>query len=511
MKEQIIQLEPHDDIHSARDKLAWARAPRVLLVYPGNGHHVLERRLDLVLLQREATRRGTQLALISRDPHVVENARELGIAVFPSIQESHRVLWRTAHARLDLPAERPTPIEPALAEAGARFGEGEESAVPPRLRPALTAVTFGVTLAILLTLAFLALPGATIHLAPASNQVAATTTITADPNALLEDMDTAAGLIPARMVGVEVGGSTSVDVSGTVLVPSEKARGIVMFTNRIPEQVNIPAGTVVRTSAARPVRFVTLADVTLPGTVGDTVEVAVEAIEAGFEGNVPAGRVNELEGPLNARVIAANPEPTRGGLAADVRAISAEDMERARALLLQQLQQRAYGEMQSDLLEDFEFVPLESLNVVLVHTETFSGYEGQAADRLSLSMRVTVQGVAVDERLARQVVYAELAGKVGPGYQISADSLIFRQGEVISFGEDGRVTFVMQGAGDVFAAVDVRTVRSLVRGVPLRRAAERLEQELLLASPPEIQPWPEFWPLMPALPVRISVDVEGGL
>lgn len=511
MKEQIIQLEPHDDVHSVRDKLGWARAPRVLLVYPGNGHHILERRLDLVLLQREATRRGTQLALITRDPHVVENAQELDIAVFPTIQASHKTLWRTARARLDLPADRPTPLQPELAEAGSRLGEAEESAIPPRLRPALTAVTFGITLALLLTLAFLVLPGATIELAPASNQVAATTTVTADPNATLEDMDTAAGLIPARMVGVEVEGSTGVDVTGTVLVPSEKARGVVMFTNRIPEQVNIPAGTVVRTSAARPVRFVTLSDVTLPGTVGDTVEVAVEAIAAGFEGNVPAGRVNEIEGALNSRIIAANPEPTRGGLAADVRAISAEDMDRARALLLQQLQQRAYAEMQSGLLEDFEIVPLESLNVVLVHSETFSGYEGQAADRLSLSMRVTVRGVAVDERLARQVVYAELAQKVGSGYQVSAGSLIFRQGEVISLGEDGRVTFVMQGAGDVFATIDDRTVRTLVRGVPLRRAAERLEQELLLAGPPEIQPWPEFWPLMPALPIRITVDVEGRL
>src|SRR5690606_4138462 len=180
--------------------------------------------------------------------------------------------------------------------------------------------------------------------------------------------------------------------TGTLLMPSQKARGVVLFTNRIPDQVNIPAGTVVRTSAARPVRFVTLADVTLPGQIGETVDAPAEATEAGLEGNVPAGRINQVEGPLSSRVAVVNPEPTQGGLADEVRAVSADDMERARALLRQQLQQRAFAEMETRLLEDFEFVPLESLNVVLVYSETFSAYEGQAAERLNLAMRVVVQG-----------------------------------------------------------------------------------------------------------------------
>ena len=131
------------------------------------------------------------------------------------------------------------------------------------------------------------------------------------------------------------------------------------------------------------------------------------------------------------------------------------------------------------------------------------------ADTLELAMRVTVQGVAVDRRLARQVVYGEMAQKIGPGFRIGPDSLLFREGEVTGIDDEGRVTFVMQGAGDVSATVDESAVQRLVRGIPAEEAMRRLESELVLTAPPTVELWPRFWPLKPALPLRISVEVEG--
>ena len=51
MKIQIINIEPHDDYGSIRDKLLWAKAQRAVLVWPGRGT-ALNRRLDLVMLKR---------------------------------------------------------------------------------------------------------------------------------------------------------------------------------------------------------------------------------------------------------------------------------------------------------------------------------------------------------------------------------------------------------------------------------------------------------------------------
>jgi hypothetical protein len=510
VKEQIIRLEPHDDIISVRDKLGWIRAPRVLLVFPEDPRvRILQDKLDLVLIQREVTRRRAQLALITRDPAVVEHARDLGIACFGSIEASHRRYWRTARARLAVArSERATPLDPALIEAATRL-DTEQAALPPAGRRAVALTTLALALAVLLAGLAAIAPGATVHLTPASNQVTVTTAITADPAVDPGLVDTAAGLIAARTVGVETESSIAVDVTGTALQPSQKALGIVLFTNLIPEQVTIPAGTVVRTSAARPVRFVTLSDITLPGKLGETAQVPVEAVEAGFTGNLPAGRINQIEGPLGVRVGVTNAEPTTGGDAVEIPAVAEQDYQRARALLLQQLQQRAFAEMQSKLLSDTEFVPPESLAVVLIHSETYSAAIGQAAGRLTLNMRVTVQGIAVDERLARQIVYARLTEKVGIGLQIGAGSLVFRRSDVTRIDEQQRVTFVMQGAGDVSTAVDTTRVLQLVRGVSVREAELRLNRELPLGAPARIETWPRFWPQMPLLPLRIRVVVDG--
>jgi len=62
MKTQVIQLDLHDDVTSVRDKMSWAKTPRILLVYPRRSHN-LGRLLDLRLLQRHASILGAQLAI----------------------------------------------------------------------------------------------------------------------------------------------------------------------------------------------------------------------------------------------------------------------------------------------------------------------------------------------------------------------------------------------------------------------------------------------------------------
>lgn len=514
MKEQVIHLESHDDVTSVRDKLGWTRAPRVLLVFPEDPRQqVLQRKLDLILIQREATRRQAQLALITQDPVVTTHARELGIACFRSIKASRKTYWETAHTKLRIErSELATPLKPELAEAGTRLGGTERRPLPAKIQRAAAIVLLVIAGAGFLGTLYLLAPGATINLTPASNQVTVTTTVIADP--AIEEVDVVSGSVPARPVGVEVTSAIDLETTGKTEEPTEKARGVALFTNRIPDQVTIPAGTIVRTSAAQPVRFVTLVDATLPGKIGETVEVPIEALEAGYEGNLPSNRINSIEGALANRIAVTNAQATRGGDAREVPAISQADYERVRTLLLQQIQQRAYAEMQTSPyinLQETEFIPLESLTVVLIHSETYDGYIGQAAEQVSLTMQATVQGVAIDERLARQIVYARLAEKVGPGYQLGSGSLVFRRGQVTQIDGERRVTFIMQGAGDISIAIQAEQVRELVRGKPVNDALAYLDREFPLAAPPQIETWPRFWPLLPALPMRIQVEVSGQL
>jgi hypothetical protein len=507
VKEQIIHLEEHDDVDSIREKLGWVRADRVLLLFPSlPRQQIVQRKLDLVLIQREAARHQAQLALVTHDPAIKEHAAELGLPCFPTVEASHRRYWKTVQTQRSIERdEQPVKLSPELVEAGSRL-----SAPPERLAPetrrliatgfaALSLLALGAALILLL-------PSARIQIAPTSSQVSVTSTIVADPASAA--VDTIRNIIPARVIGVEVEAAATADSTGMTQMPSEKATGSALFTNLIPEQVTIPQGTTIRTGTGEPIRFVTLAEATLPGQIGEVVEVPIEAVEAGFQGNLPSNRIIEVEGPLAAQVAVTNPDATRGGDTVEVASISEEDHARLRAIVLQQLQQRAYAEMQTDPfidLQETEFVPVESLSVVLVHSETYLGSVGQTVDNTSLSMRVTVQGVAIDERFARQAIYEQVIDQIGDGYQINPDTLIFRLGEVTDVDEDHRVTFVMQGAGDVSAAVDLDEVRRLIRGKRVRQAAGILERSFALDRAPEIRVSPRFWPWMPLLTLRIDV------
>src|SRR5512143_2929590 len=83
MKTQIITLESHDDLISVRDRMSWAKTPRILLVWP---------KYEKVL-QRHALSLGAQLGLVTRAHRVRQDAEALKIPVFESTGQAQRVAW----------------------------------------------------------------------------------------------------------------------------------------------------------------------------------------------------------------------------------------------------------------------------------------------------------------------------------------------------------------------------------------------------------------------------------
>src|SRR5207253_851304 len=115
MKLQVIQLEPYDDVISVRDRLTFVNSERVLLVWP-RAASVLRRKLDLVLIQREAARRGARLALITQDLSVIDYAAELNISTFESVDDCYRAKWKRPLSKVfidrsDRPPDAPDAYE----------------------------------------------------------------------------------------------------------------------------------------------------------------------------------------------------------------------------------------------------------------------------------------------------------------------------------------------------------------------------------------------------------------
>lgn len=512
MKEQVIQLERHDDVVSVRDRLNLLQADRVLLVFPRRSR-ILRNKLDLVLVQREAVRVNTKIGLVTNDFAVIQHADELNIPVFYTIGESRRSSrWASKPAdvftgRNDRPAN-----SPSAAEVIASNRE-EPLIIPPEfmaVRRVLSWFIFAVVVTVLLFGLYVILPGARVSLKPAADQVSTTVPVIADPE--LNAVNLADRAVPARIIGVEVEWSTTIPTTGTAEKPNTKAIGEVVFSNLLAEEVTIPAGTVVRTSAAEPIRYKTTEEVTVPAGIASTVSAPIEALDSftGPIGNVGPGLINRVEGPLGVQLGVTNPDRTRGGGVTQVQAVAKEDYELLRSTLLQQLQQRAYAEMLASehLVGPLDFISTESLAVVLVLNEIYSERIGEPADTLSLEMRVVVQGAVVNEQHARQVAYAALADRVGPNSRILDDTLTFTRGEELGVDEERRITFLMTGTGEVAADIDPNHVRRVVTGQPAGRAADELSTLYPLAGRPVMELWPNWFGRLPLLPFRIEVYVD---
>ncbi len=92
MKTQIIALEAHDDFISVRDRMSWAKSPRILLVWP-KFEKIALRAADLRILQQHASSLGSEMGIVTRRGDVRRDADSFGIPVFRSAKAAQRHAW----------------------------------------------------------------------------------------------------------------------------------------------------------------------------------------------------------------------------------------------------------------------------------------------------------------------------------------------------------------------------------------------------------------------------------
>lgn len=514
MRLQIVQLEPYDDVISARDRLTFVKAERVLLILPKQGG-ILQRKLDLLLLQREAARRGARLALISHDPCVIDNARELNISVFRTLQESQRKKWRKPRSQVfwDRRA-RPEQPPDALELHELRLRASRLRALTPRQRRAQRLVRNGMaTLLIVVALlaAYLLLPAAEVIITPSQAQISASLPIIADPNATQIDVEQ--GRVPAFAEMLDAEARVSIPPSGLVDVPSGRATGEVTFYNLVESSVEIPANTVLSTAGVRPVRFRTVQDAVLAAGVGSTITVPIEALDEslGVIGNVQAGAIVNIEGGLGRALSVRNLAPTRGGTVREQAVVTRADYDRLLSIGRAQLLQNALTEV-SARLGGTQIVVPNGIRILNEGAEelTYSAFIGEQTDVLSLTIRARVQALIIDEQAARQAMLARLSREIPSGQRLLLDTIAYNRSPLQAADAQGRVTFLMYATASVVANVDSALVRQRLAGMNVEAALARLNRELLLdpLRPPQIMLYPNLFGRLPALPMRITVTIR---
>ncbi len=493
MKTQIITLESHDDLISVRDKLSWAKTPRILLVWPKYAKINL-RVLDLKVLQRHADSLGAQLGLVTRRAKVRRDAESLGIPVFASTNVAQRQPW-SDHA----PRKRRVP-RPPRRDLRALRDKVYEKEVPWRtsLPGRVLAFTAGVLAVLVLTSLFL--PRATLTLYPEAKTQSVIIPVSASE---ATQGVSVTGQVPAQVVKATVSAEQSLAIVSQISVPKSKAKGVIRFTNLSQNEVTIPNRTIISSEA---VQFVTLKDARLPAGLDEFVEVPIEAMEAGEQGNVLENTITSIKGSLGLSISLTNPEPTKGGANANAVGATDEDRAKLRDVVIENLLRDAETKLREQLASDDLLLP-DTIEAVKSIEETFTPAAGEPGKQLTLKMQVEFSGQYVSGDDLNELSLSTLNASAGDGFVASALPTYKVVGDP-STDSAGVSHLDLEVSRSLLRQVDETQVFSLVRGRKPQEVQAALTSALSLRQQPEIAVAPAWYPWLPLIPFNISVETK---
>ena len=522
---EILTVEHDIRIEVLRQQLARIGRGAVAVVLP-SGCAQLKSLPRLRLLQRQSQRLGQDLALVTRDPTIRQNAKRLGIPVFGSEAAARWRRWRTHGVTPQIQSNRtgawlPEPphwrksngsIDPSLHARPSLDRIRRRRIRATRRYHAATPLWLqlvGYLLVGLFLVTFLSgfvyyvLPAATVTLVPGQRALETTVILTADPQ--LEVSDLEQGLLSARLIETTVEATGTVSTTGAGWSEVDLATGKVVFTNQTNGTVRIPAGTIVSTSTGDDVDFRILEDLEIAGPLGTQAEVEIEATEPGILGNVPSNRITTVAGGLRTRVRVTNPEATAGGANARVRLVTQEDRDRLLDQVYSSIREVAHERLSVELGPD-EWMPEDTI-LTWITAQFFDQFNDEPADELNLTLRVLIQGSVINRSESEEAAMVALRSEVPERGQLVAESIGFTvEPNTVVTGRTLR--YAMTARGNYVIPIDVRAVSRAVTGLNTEEAASRLQEDWLLARAPEFYQDPAWFATLPQIASRIQVRVE---
>jgi hypothetical protein len=329
--------------------------------------------------------------------------------------------------------------------------------------------------------------------------------------------------------------------TGSTQQGNARATGTVIFTNNGSKNIIIPTGTVLNTTAgAGSIQFVTTASPVVPPTNPNNtlVPVPVQAQNSGSSGNVKAGAITVIPDTSLSAIAQANnlptsqinlsvnnPNPLTGGGAAQVPAVTQNDVQALKNSLHQQLQAQVNSWLQQQLHQgdikgtlfpnvvgSARPLPQEQLAQVppvgtALPNKSFSG---------TLSVTVSVLVVRSSSLMAAaksQLNAAALATRPYP-YVLSLQSPV--QTNVVSSSSSGdgkTLTILMSASGLALLQVDTRAVSAYLTGKTRDQAISAISNGD--AGPREVEKVdvtisPSILGFMPFRSENIHIDVIPG-
>ena len=224
--------------------------------------------------------------------------------------------------------------------------------------------------------------------------------------------------------------------TGQKQIDAAKATGNVTFSlSCFLCSETVPKGWIVETSDASK-KYSTQKSVTLVGPVGSAT-VAVVAATAGTAGNTDAGTIRKIEGNTDDNLGVTNADPTSGG--ADARTatvIQQSDIDSVRDVYAKD----AVPQVTDQLNSKAQGQKLVLVGNGVQTTATSDHKVGEEVTGFTITIKVSGDGVAFDEKVVQRMLKGFLERKVPQGSQLTSNGTILKYDPPTDANADGHIT-----------------------------------------------------------------------
>lgn len=292
-----------------------------------------------------------------------------------------------------------------------------------------------------------------------------------------------------------------------------KATGVEKFSNLTTNDVRIPTGTLVQTTDSPPARFLTTEEKILPRssilpipTVG-TVLINIQAIDPGPKGNVPADKVTRA---ASTEFLVTNPAPTSGGKSDTIPVVTQTDYDKAVSQSDDDVRkaalQRTIDWTRQAAKGTTVFGVVAKRTGVVTPASEVVGTE-QRKDQPTFQITVTGSATAysVDDNEPKTTAIAKLKQELPSGMDLDEKSAVVAQVIPPSVQQDG-VHWRVRAQGKQVPQAKKAQMAAALAGRESQYATQLATQ--LGFTLRTITVWPEWWPRLPVLDSRITIEVE---
>ena len=498
MKTYIIQLAAHDDLVSARDKLAWAKARRVILIWPKTGK-VLGDYYSLSLLKREADRQGMAISFITKSEGVRENARILGIPVFDSVNIAEHQPW---HALQKKKIEHKTLTGyDSLVEQRDQLHPLHK---PSRMKEFGRIVIFIVTLIAVLGLGMFFYPSAVVRIFPQREDQKVSLAVSVNP--LISEVSLS-GIIPGHKTSLELSGTKTGTSTGVVRMGVTKATGVLTVTKRTDQALVIPKGTQFSAGSPDGKTFFSTNEVSLAGKADESSAVQVEAENPGEEWNLGAGMSFNAQAAWAGDVSVTNAEPISGGTSQDSPAATNEDFDAAKRQLFTELKNQATSTLTQNATGDTILIS-QSLDSGVLVSEIQSVKPGTPSDHFTLEVKVLFTALTYSQSDLDFLVDSILNANLKPGMKSIENTLQVKTISDVVAQSNGGYSWNIEAVRQVGPRLSSDELIQRLVNTPVGEVQSILAQQVKLRNPSEVILSPRWWTRMPFVSFRIILEEQ---